>query len=71
MGAVGPNHIVEMINGNFEIFNKQTGASLESRSLDSFWVDRVGLTIGTTFTFDPRIVFDPDSGRWFAVSIDG
>jgi hypothetical protein len=71
MGAVGPDHIVEIINGNFEIFDKRTGASLESRSLDSFWVDRVGLANPTTFTFDPRVVFDPDSGRWFAVSIDG
>jgi hypothetical protein len=71
MGAVGPDHIVEIINGNFEIFNKRTGASLESRSLDSFWINRVGLANPTTFTFDPRVVFDPDSGRWFAVSIDG
>ena len=75
MGAVGPNHIVELINGNFEIRNKTTGASLESRTLDSFWVDRVGLTIPDgrvppNFTFDPRIVFDPDSGRWFATSLD-
>jgi uncharacterized repeat protein (TIGR01451 family) len=72
MGAVGPNHIVEIINGNFEIFDKTTGASLDSRSLDSFWVNTVGLSAAGIqgFTFDPRIVFDPDSGVWFAVSID-
>jgi hypothetical protein len=71
MGAVGPEHIVEIINGNFEIFDRRTGASLESRSLDSFWTNRVGLANPTTFTFDPRVVFDPASERWFAVSIDG
>jgi hypothetical protein len=97
MGAVGPNHIVEMINGNFQVFNKQTGASLDSRSLDSFWTNLAGVTIpvfndtcpagggtcsqsGNTcttnaqcesnFTFDPRIVYDPASGRWFATSLD-
>jgi len=70
MGAVGPSHIVEMINGNFEVFDKVTGTSLETRSLDSFWTNKAGLTIANVFTFDPRIVFDPASGRWFAVSLD-
>lgn len=70
MGSVGPNHIVEIINGNFEIFNKFTGASLESRSLDSFWTNRVGLPVINNGRFDPRIVFDTASQRWFAISID-
>jgi uncharacterized repeat protein (TIGR01451 family) len=98
MGAVGPDHIVEIINGNFEIFNKRTGASVETHSLDDFWTNIVrGVTIPAfndvcnlatnmctvsgnmcmtdlqcvrNFTFDPRIIFDPASGRWFAVSID-
>ncbi len=97
MGAVGPNHIVEMINGRFAVFNKVTGTAVEDRSLDSFWANRAGVTIpvfndicnipaGTcsqsgnactsnaqcvsNFTFDPRIVYDPSSQRWFAVSLD-
>ena len=70
MGAVGPNHIVETINGNFEIFDKMTGASLDNRSLDSFWNTTVGLAGIQNFSFDPRVVFDPGSGRWFVVSID-
>lgn len=71
MGAVGPDHIVEMINGNFEIFDKYTGASLETRSLDSFWINRAGVALAANGgTFDPRVVYDPPSGRWFAVSID-
>ena len=70
MAAVGPNHIVEMINGNFEIINKTTGASIQSMSLDAFWTNRVGLGIINTGRFDPRIIFDPSSGRWFAISID-
>jgi hypothetical protein len=69
MGAVGPNHIVEMINGRFDIYNKSTGTQVFTRSLDGFWTTVVGLTIPTD-TFDPRIVFDIASGRWFATSID-
>lgn len=72
MGAVGPSHVVEMINGNFEIFNKATGASISTRTLNAFWTNVVGLTIPAgAGTFDPRIVFDPVSERWFALSIDG
>jgi uncharacterized repeat protein (TIGR01451 family) len=70
MAAVGPNHIVELINGNFEIIDKTTGASIESLSLDAFWTTRVGLPIINNGRFDPRIVYDPASERWFAVSID-
>lgn len=71
MGAVGPDHIVEMINGNFEIFDKHTGASLETRSLDSFWTNRVSLPAQANGgRFDPRVVYDPPSQTWFAVSID-
>lgn len=70
MGAVGPHHIVEMINGNFEILDKTTGASIETRSLDSFWTTRAGLGIINNGRFDPRVIYDAASERWFAVSID-
>lgn len=71
MGAVGPNHIVEMINGNFEIFDKTTGASVEDRSLNSFWSNRVGVPAFTQGrVFDPRVVYDTASQRWFATVID-
>ncbi|HEX6597104.1 MAG TPA: hypothetical protein VF045_09225, partial [Acidimicrobiales bacterium] len=72
MGAVGPNHIVEMINGNYQSFNKFTGASLEDMTLDAFWTNKVGLPIvaANGGRFDPRVVYDTASQRWFAVSID-
>lgn len=71
MGAVGPRHIIEMINGNFQIFDKTTGASLDSRSLDGFWTTIAGRPIINDGRFDPRLLYDPLSQRWFAVSIDG
>jgi hypothetical protein len=69
MGAVGPDHIGEMINGRFDVYSKADGSEVFTRSLDGFWTDVVGLPGGGTF--DPRIVFDLASGRWFATSIDG
>ncbi len=70
MGAVGPGHIVEMVNGRFDVYSKTTGNQVFTRSLDDFWTSVVGLSIPSGFTFDPRIIFDPASGRWFATSID-
>jgi len=95
MGAVGPDHIVLIVNGTFKIFDKADGMTVENRSLDSFWTTRVGLAIPNfndvcvggfcsvsggaciannqcvvNGTGDPRIVFDPASGRWFATSFD-
>ncbi len=71
MGAVGPRHVVQLINGEFVVFDKTTGAQVERRPLDSFWTTRAGLAIVNNGRFDPRIVYDPVSERWFALSIHG
>lgn len=68
MGAVGPNHIVELINGRYAAYDR-TGALQESSTLDSFWVD-AGVTPAGSFSFDPRIVYDQHSSRWFATAVD-
>lgn len=68
-GAVGTNHIVEIINGSFAIYDKTTGALISQTSLDTFWLS-AGLPTVQTGTFDPRLIFDPASGRWFASSLD-
>ncbi len=68
IGAVGLDHIVETINGNFQIFDKTTGISLQSTTLDQFWID-AGVTLQSG-TVDPRIIYDPTVDRWFASAID-
>ena len=65
MGAVGPNHCVEMINGSFTVYNKTTGSVVQSMSLNSFWSG-----LYTNYTFDPRVVYDKYAGRWYAISAD-
>ena len=69
MGTVGPNHIVEFINGSYAVYDK-TGNRLLSMSLDVFWQSVSGVT-GPFGTFDPRIIYDPATQRFFASSING
>jgi hypothetical protein len=45
MGAVGPDHIVEILNGVYAVYDKTDGSLVSRTSLDGFWVTTVGLTI--------------------------
>lgn len=66
MGAVGPNHFLQVINNSVAVYTK-TGTRLSHVSLDSFFTVVSGSTTypqnGTT---DPRVLFDRASNRWFA-----
>ena len=68
MGAVGPNHIVELINGRYSVYRKSDGLRIQTSSLDQFWRN-AGVSFNG-FTFDPRILYDPFSQRWFTSSAD-
>jgi hypothetical protein len=68
MGTVGPNHIIEMLNGTYRVYDKATGAQLESRSLNSFWSTYGQGYAG--YSFDPRVQYDPGSQRFYAHSVD-
>jgi hypothetical protein len=68
MGAVGPEEIVTFTNGGVVVFRKSDGMLLTEQSLGSFWSDAgVALTFDT---FDPRVVYDAQSGRFFAVALN-
>jgi len=67
MGAVGPDSVVELINGRFGVYDK-TGNLKTATSLDQFWMN-AGVT-PTSNSFDPRIVYDDVNDRWFAASVD-
>lgn len=60
-GAVGPNHFVTVVNRNFAVFNKLTGAQISNVSLDTFLPGSSG---------DPRVLFDQYSGRWIVIVSD-
>lgn len=67
MGTVGRDHIVEILNSGFAVYDKDTGSPLGGKSLDQFWSD-AGVTIFDTF--DPRILYDPATDRFFAAALD-
>ena len=68
MGAVGPDHVVTFLNGGVSVFRKSDGMLLSHRFLGAFWSDA---GVGSTFdTYDPRVVYDPQSERFFAVSLN-
>lgn len=64
--AVGPNHIVQVVNTSVAFFDKTTGALqfLQPLSRAGF-LPRAG-----NFVFDPRVIFDPDSNIWVVVALD-
>ena len=66
-GAVGPAHIVELVNRRFAVYDKTTTALLSSSTLNQFWLDAGVVT--SNAAFDPSIVYDPTSSRWFASSV--
>jgi hypothetical protein len=69
-GAIGPQHFVELINGRFSVYDKQTGSRVQSKTDIQFW-SAAGITFSSTVgTTDPRMLFDSDSQRWFASMVD-
>lgn len=62
MGAVGPNHLMVMLNTQVRIQDK-TGTTLSTVTLNTFWTAGTGLSGNP---FDPHLVYDSLSGRWMA-----
>lgn len=62
--AVGPNHVFEMVNVLGRISTKQ-GVEVQTFPLDTFF----GVP-PTDFISDPKVHFDPASGRWIASITD-
>ncbi|HEV2568971.1 PEPxxWA-CTERM sorting domain-containing protein [Sphingomonas sp.] len=63
MGAVGTTQFVQLINGAFGVFDKNTGNLLGGTSDVGFW-QQVGQA-GTGG--DPRILFNHQNQRWIAI----
>ncbi len=72
MGAIGPNYFVEFVNNAFAIYNKANGSlAVPTISASNFWINKAGISssIVSEGLSDPRILFDPNSQRWFAAQI--
>ena len=62
--AVGPNHVVEMVNADMGIWNKD-GTLLSTLSLDKLFS-----VTSSDILSDPRIMFDVPSKKWYASVLD-
>jgi len=72
MGAVGPNHLVSILNSNFGIFDKPSGAILSSVTLQNFWASLgAGQGQPAQNPFDPKVLYDTSSGRFVAATLGG
>ncbi|MCE9612787.1 MAG: hypothetical protein K8T26_00835 [Lentisphaerae bacterium] len=61
-GAVGPQHVMTALNSQVRIQNR-TGGIISTITLAAFWS-----SLGVSDVFDPKVVFDPLSGRYVFVS---
>jgi hypothetical protein len=72
MGAAGPNDFVQLINGAFAVYEKNGTLAQPLITDRNFWID-AGISVGSFPTrdgvTDPRIIYDPSVGRWFAVQL--
>ena len=67
--AAGPNQIVTMVNSRVAIYDKESGAELFSQDMSGS-LGFFGSTGTFSTIFDPHIVYDFESQRFFAVAID-
>jgi HYDIN/CFA65/VesB-like, Ig-like domain len=65
--AAGPSQIVEVVNLALEVFTKSGGIVQAPVYLNDFF------NLGTDFSSDPKVRFDPGSQRWFVsmLSLNG
>lgn len=67
--AVGPNHIVAVVNSDVAFFNKATGAKTFQQPGDGTGFFS-GIGVQSSFTFDPKCYFDRLSQRFFVLFLE-
>jgi len=63
--AVGPAHVVEVVNSVVAFFNKATGERFSTQSLSDFFAPVGGLD-----PFDPVVAYDELAGRFIVGALD-
>lgn len=66
-GDVGTDHVVELINGSYRVYDR-AGTLLEEQEFNEFWQDAGAEFPDTALLGDARVVFDPATERWFATT---
>ncbi len=60
--AVGPNHIMQVVNSSFRITDKQ-GGNVTTIASDTWY----GQVLSGAYTFDPKVFYDHFEDRWVMV----
>jgi hypothetical protein len=61
--AVGPNHLVAVVNSSIGIYDKNTGQQL-LQSTGAYWFRNTVPAPAGGFIYDPKVVYDPNPGRF-------
>lgn len=69
-GAIGPGRFVEFVNGTMAVYNRTNGAQVQRKSDLIFWSGANVNLAASQAVSDPRVIYDPQSQRWFAVQVD-
>jgi hypothetical protein len=64
-GAVGPNHVLNVVNVTIEWYSKQ-GQQQQSLALQDFF-EPLG---AVNYLFDPKVIFDEHAGRFVVVALE-
>jgi len=62
-GDVGPNHIIQSVNSQFQIWNKTGGSLYGPANLSTLWQTFPGPWVGTN-DGDPVVLYDQLADRW-------
>jgi hypothetical protein len=63
--AVGPSHVVEVVNSSWKIYNKNGTAASVEQTLTAWFA---GVS-PPSFIFDPKVVYDPAGGRFIMLAL--
>jgi hypothetical protein len=59
-----------LVNGRYSVYNKANGVRMQTMTDASFWA-RAGVSLAKDWgVTEPRIIFDAQTQRWFALQID-
>lgn len=64
VGAVGPNHYVQMVNSHIAIYNKTGGVVTAPKAINSLWASVPNTICFTHNNGDPIVLYDQLADRW-------
>jgi len=64
--SVGPNHVMQMVNFNFQIWDKSGNSLLGPFTLGTLWAGFPGPWASALNSGDPVVIYDEAADRWFA-----